>query len=430
MIANYGTIVVGAGKAGSQAAVSLREEGYSDAILLVGDETDLPYDRPPLSKAYLVGDEPASALLLRAASFYKDLGIDVELGCSVRAIDPPNKKVVFADGRQAGYNSLVLATGARVRPLPFAGGDLPGVVGLRTIADADVLRDEFERASNVVVIGGGFIGLEAAAVAATTFGCSVTLVEALPQLMSRTGLPETAAYVQRHQNELGVVTLLNTPVSAILVGRDGRVASVVTAGGGVLEADTVVYGIGVIPGVELAEAAGLDVDNGISVDASLQTSVESIWAIGDCASYPSSFADAVVRLESVQNATDQARHVARQIASATPSRYHAVPWFWSDQAGLRIQSAGITGHRDQSVVIGDLDAGAFSVLAFRDGVLIGGDSVRCTADHLALRRLLALESSGLRSLTPEMCAADGFSLREFAKSTGQAAPRSTSAVAQ
>ncbi|MCU1415630.1 MAG: pyridine nucleotide-disulfide oxidoreductase family protein [Microbacteriaceae bacterium] len=411
----FDVVIIGAGKAGSQCAVSLRDEGFAGTIAVFGDEPSIPYDRPPLSKAFLTGVEATEDLVLRAQSVYADQKIDLILDTRVIALDRLNHTLELEGGDEVEFDELVIATGARVRPLPFDGVDLDGVTGLRTIDDAVQLRARLQEADRVVVIGGGFIGLEVAAVAASVFGCTVTLVEALPQLMSRTGLPESAAYVAAHQRALGIDVLLNTPVKG-LRGEGGRVAVVVLGDGRELATDVVVYGIGVIPGTDLAESAGLEVANGILVDRTLATSDPHIWAIGDCASYPSVFTAGVVRLESVQNATDQARHVARAIATGKREPYVSVPWFWSDQAEMRIQTAGLTTGFDETVVVGNREDGAFTVLAFLDGRLLGGDSVNASRDHLALRKILGTEPSLWSALlTPLAARAKEFSLREFAR---------------
>lgn len=417
----YDIVIVGGGKAGSQLAASLRDEGYRGSVLLLGDEATAPYDRPPLSKSYLTGERSAEENLLRPPKFYEQNDIDVDWYAPVESVDTAARSVTLHDGTALGYGELVLATGARVRPLPFPGGTLGGVTGLRTQKDSDALRGRLATAKSLVVIGGGFVGLEVAAVAATTFGCSVTLVEAMPRLMARTGLPETAEHVKEYHETLGIEILLDTQVAEIRADATGHVEAVVTADGTEILADAVVYGVGVDPRTELAVDSDIEIANGILVDEYLHTSAEHVWAIGDCVAFPSRFFGGVVRLESVQNATDQARFLAARLVSPSAG-YHAVPWFWSDQADLVLQSAGLTGNRDFTVVVGNPAHGSFSVLAFRDGVMIGGDSVNAKADHLAIRRLLAKDpAEWADALTPELCVSDGFSLKEFVR--GSASPK-------
>jgi 3-phenylpropionate/trans-cinnamate dioxygenase ferredoxin reductase subunit len=410
----YDVVVVGAGKAGCQVAASLRDEGFDGRLLLLGDEAVHPYDRPPLSKGHLMGDLTDEQTALRTSTFYDDNVIELDMDGLVERIDPVTRSV-HVGGARIGYGELVLATGASPRALPFAGGTLPGVTSLRTIRDSRALRTRLVAAESLVVIGGGFVGLEVAAVAATRLGCRVTVVEALPRLLARTALPQTAEHVKRYQESLGVDVLLGTQVAEILAGGDGEARAVITADGRELAADVVVYGIGVEPRTDLAAAAAIEVANGILVDDALETSAAHVWAIGDCAAFPSPYAEGIVRLESVQNATDQARFLAAQIVSGTRGSYAEVPWFWSDQADLLLQSAGLTGAQDATVVIQGAVDDSFSVLAFRGGRLLGGDSVNARSDHLMIRRQLAGERTGGRvPLTPERAARPGFTLKQLA----------------
>lgn len=412
-------VIVGGGKAGSQAVASLRDEGFDGSIRLVCEEVMLPYDRPPLSKGFLTGEIEESELALRASSFYEESRAEVNLGVAAMELNTQDRVLRLSDGRDVNYGELVLATGASVRPLPFPGGGLGNVLGLKTVSDAAVIRAELKKAKSVVVIGGGFIGLEVASAAAVHYGCQVTLLEALPRLMSRTGLPETASFVQNYHQQLGVTVLVDTTVVRLDGNPDGRVRCVVTNDGRTIDADVVVFGIGVDPRTELAVKAGIEAENGIVVDESLQTSATHVWAIGDCASFPSESFGGRVRLESVQNATDQARSVARQIVSSERGPFQAIPWFWSDQDRLKIQSAGLMRSEDQRVVIGNPDNGSFSVLAFREGALVGGDSVNAPVDHMSIRRLLNRHPLEPLRLTPQLCTAEGFNLKQFARSAGQ-----------
>ncbi len=404
-------LIVGGGKAGSQVAASLRDEGFVGTISIVGEEPLHPYDRPPLSKEYLGAGEVAD-LLLRAENFYQDSAIDIETATEIAALDTATRVATRADGSEIVYGELVLATGARPRRLRIPGADSVGVSPLRSIEDADRLRTILTTRSDIVVIGGGFVGLEVAATAAISYGCKVTVMEALPRLLSRTALSDTAAYIERFHRALGVEVLLDAQAAEIL-SENGHVTAVVTGEGQVIPADGVIYGIGVEPRVELAEAAGIDIANGILVDSALHSSADGVWAIGDCCAFPSVHFGGSVRLESVQNATDQARHVARELASGERSAYTAVPWFWSDQGTLHLQSVGLTGQNDSTVILGDVGSGSFTVLAFQEGRLIGGDSVNAPSDHLALKRLLGSDSGP--GLTSDIASESGFTLKEFVR---------------
>jgi 3-phenylpropionate/trans-cinnamate dioxygenase ferredoxin reductase subunit len=417
--ARYDVVIVGAGKAGVQTASSLRDEGFDGGILVVGDEPGPPYDRPPLSKNFLSGDGSLDDVTLHGVGFYEARRIGLRSGTRAVGLDREAGAVRLGDGQAVGYGKLVLATGARSRPLPFPGGGLSGVAGLRTAADAEALREMLSTSRRVVVIGGGFIGLEVASVAVGSYGCDVVVVEALPQLMSRAALPLSATRARHHLESLGARVLTGTAVAGVH-STDGRGADgVATVDGGLIPADLVVVGIGVLPNTELAAGAGLAVANGILVDEQLRTADPRVWAAGDCAAFPSAHGEGIVRLESVQNATDQSRHVARAIATDTVEPYRALPWFWSHQGELRFQSVGLTAGYDRTVILGDPRSASFSVLAFREGQLLGGDSVNAAGDHRALRRLLGTARSQWDDIvSPEDCEAPGFALRDVTRGLG------------
>ncbi|UOX86845.1 FAD-dependent oxidoreductase [Amycolatopsis sp. FBCC-B4732] len=376
-------LVVGAGQSGFQAVASLRDRGFDGRVVLIGDEPGVPYQRPPLSKAYLAGTAGLDQLHLRGADFFTEKDIELVAG-RVASIDRATSKVQLEDGRELGYDHLVLATGARNRALPVPGADLPGVLALRTRDDADRLRESLAHAENVVVAGGGFIGLELASHA----GRPVTVVEAQDRLLNRVATPEISAYFAALHREAGHTVLLGQGVSAL--HGDSRVREVELSDGTRLPADLVVIAVGVVPETTLAVEAGLPVDNGVVVDAHLRTADENIFAIGDCANFPCVQAGVATRLESVQNAVDQARSVAAAI-TGTPEPYASLPWFWTDQSGAKLQIAGILSGADKTVVTGDRAAGKFSVLSFRDGVLIAVESVNRPADHIAARRLFTAD---------------------------------------
>jgi len=417
--ARYDVVIVGAGRAGAQTASSLRDEGFTGEILLIGDEASAPYDRPPLSKSFLIGQESLDDITLHGQGFYESRRITLSTGTSAVGLDRAAGNLLLDCGQAIGYGRLVLATGARARPLPLSGSELGRVVGLRTAADATFLRKALATAGRVVVVGGGFIGLEVAAVAARTYGCEVVVVEALPRLMSRSALRPSASGALRNVESLGARVLTGTAIAAVH-GSDAD--GVTTADGDFIPADLVICGVGVLPNTQLAEAAGLAVANGVLVDETLCTADPRVWAVGDCTAFPSADGAGTVRLESLQNATDQGRHVARALATGTAEPYRALPWFWSDQGDLRFQSVGLTDGHDRTVVLGDPGSGSFSVLAFREGRLLGGDSVNAASDHRALRRLLATGRERWEAaVTPEACAAPGFVLRDVAR--GLAEPR-------
>ncbi|MEV4051532.1 FAD-dependent oxidoreductase [Amycolatopsis sp. NPDC049688] len=376
-------LVVGAGQSGFQAVASLRDRGFGGRVVLIGDEPGVPYQRPPLSKAYLAGTAGLEQLHLRGEDFFAEKDIELVSG-RVAEIDRAASKVRLDDGRELGYDFLVLATGARNRTLPVPGADLPGVLTLRTRDDADRLRASLSQAENVVVAGGGFIGLEFASHA----GRPVTIVEAQDRLLNRVATPEISAYFAALHRNAGHTVLLGQGVAAMHGGP--RVREVELSDGTRLPADLVVVAVGVVPETSLAEAAGLPVRNGVVVDAHLRTADEKIFAIGDCANFPCVQAGAETRLESVQNAVDQARCVAAAI-TGTEEPYASLPWFWTDQAGAKLQIAGILSGADRTVVAGDPAAGKFSVLSFRDDVLIAVESVNRPADHIAARRLFTAE---------------------------------------
>lgn len=392
-------VVVGAGQAGCQVAVSLREQGHRGPITIVGDEQAAPYQRPPLTKAYLAGEIDLAGLVLRQDSYYDDHGIKLVKNERVIGVDRQARVAVLGCARTVSYDHLVFATGARPRPLPIPGAE--HVLNLRTIADADAIKQKLDGqiGLDVVVIGGGFIGLEFAAVV-RKLRHEVTVVETQPQVMQRAVSTETAKHLTaRHRSE-GVEILTGRSIAAVKEG------FVELTDGTVLVADLVVAGIGVIPNSEVAQRAGLAVDNGIVVDAHLRTVDPRIHAVGDCARFASPLTGGLTRLESVQNATDQGTTVASAIlGSAEP--YTALPWFWSDQYDVKLQIAGLTDGHDRTVTVGDPAEGRFSVFCFRGDRLIGIEAYNRPIDFLMGRRILEAGNS----LTPEIVARPGFDLR-------------------
>jgi len=400
--------VVGTGQAGFQTAASLRQEGFAGRIILIGDEPVPPYQRPPLSKSYLARESGLDELWLRPESFYTQHQIEVLAGETVTAIDRADRRLRLASGGELSWDHLVLATGARFRPLAVPGAELDGVLPLRTLADTDILRERLDQAREIVVVGAGFIGLEFASVAIAR-GAAVHTIEVTQHPMGRVVSASISRFFTEAHRRWGAKVSLGTGVTQIL-GAGGRVTGVETTDERHLPADLVLICIGVIPNAELAREAGLAVDNGIVVDQHLATADPAILAIGDCANFPTPFAVGRVRLESVQNAVDQARGVAAHIAGKR-ALYDKVPWFWSDQGDLKLQIAGITTGHDTAVLRGDPGDGRFSVFCFRAGRLIGVESVNQTADHVVARRLLA----GDPKLASEQAADENYDLRAHAR---------------
>jgi 3-phenylpropionate/trans-cinnamate dioxygenase ferredoxin reductase subunit len=409
--------IIGAGQAGFQAASSLRQEGFAGRVVLIGDEPGLPYQRPPLSKSYLAGESGLDELWLRPETFYERQGIELITGEAVTAIDRSGHGLRLAPGRTLECDHIMLATGARCRTLPVPGAELDGVLPLRTLADADALRDRLAQARDIVVVGAGFIGLEFAAVAIAA-GAAVHIIEVTHHPMGRVVSAPTSRFFTEAHRSWGATISLGTGVSRIL-GDGRRATAVETSDGRILPADLVLICIGVVPNTELARDAGLATDNGIVVDEILSTGAPEISAIGDCANFPTRFgstgptsADTLtgyprVRLESVQNGVDQAREVAARIAGKRVGPYDKVPWFWSDQRDLKLQIAGLTAGHDLAALRGSPESGSFSVFCFAGDRLIGVESVNRPADHIIARRMLA----GDPHLSPTQAADDSYDLK-------------------
>ncbi|WP_113156594.1 NAD(P)/FAD-dependent oxidoreductase [Nitratireductor sp. OM-1] len=377
-------IIVGGGHGGSQAAVSLRQEGYSGEIVLVSDEKDLPYHRPPLSKSYLKTPD-GEGLVLRTEAVYRDNAVELELGVHAERIDVDGKRLIVADGRELGFTDLVLATGARARMPQLPGMEFDGIVTLRTMEDARRIRAAMPMVENVVIVGGGFIGMEMAH-SCIGLGKSVTLIEAAPRVLARSVAPVVSAHVEERSRSAGIDLITSAQLAAIH-GEGGKVVAVSTADGRRFDADMVVMGIGAVPNVELAAEAGLEVANGVVVDPNLRSSAPHIYAIGDCVSFDHHQLGERVRLESVQNATDHARHIAR-VLTGGGRPYAEVAWFWSDQGDMKIQTAGLAAGADSLIVSGASEDNAFSVYHFRGEKLVAVDSINRPADHMIARRLL------------------------------------------
>jgi 3-phenylpropionate/trans-cinnamate dioxygenase ferredoxin reductase subunit len=376
-------VIIGAGQAGVQAAATLRAEGFSGALTMVGEEPFPPYQRPPLSKAYLAGDFERERLFLKPASFYSESACELRLGVAAKSLDRAAKTVHLSDGTALQYDRLLLTTGARVRRLPVPGADCPGVFYLRGIADVDALRPHFRPAARLAVVGGGYIGLEVAAVAAKQ-GLKVTVIEAAERVMVRAASPQISAFYEQEHRAHGVEFVLGA--SAQGFEGSSRLEAVATNHMRV-EADIALAGIGIVPNCELALGAGLICDNGIAVDEYAATSDPDIFAAGDCTSHPG-FAGGRVRLESVQNAIDQAKHAALAMLGRKVA-YREVPWFWSDQYDLKLQIAGLARPGDTRVLRGDPGTRKFSVFHLRDGVVAAVEAVNAAPDYIVGRKLIA-----------------------------------------
>lgn len=364
-------VIIGGGQAASQLAFSLRQLGHDGPVTIVGEEATLPYQRPPLSKKFLAGEIEAAKLSFRNEKAYESRGVALRLGVAALGIDRVAQTVALADGSTLGYDRLVLATGAGVIRLSVPGADLRGVHYLRTETDAQLLRAASAHAKRAVIIGGGYIGLEVAATL-TKLGLHVTVLEAAPRLMARVASPILSQAMRKFHEAHGVV--IRTGQQAIaLLGTD-RVTAIACGDGATIDADLVLVGIGGRPNTGLAEAAGLAVANGIVVDEHGRTSDPSIYAAGDCANFPSALYGTRLRLESVQNAVDQAKAVAASIVGK-PEPYDPVPWFWSDQFDAKLQLAGVGGAQDEFAVRGDPATMRFGVFRLQNGRVVAVEAV-------------------------------------------------------
>jgi 3-phenylpropionate/trans-cinnamate dioxygenase ferredoxin reductase subunit len=381
-------VIVGAGYAAGELAIKLRLAGYAAPVTMIGAETHLPYHRPPLSKSFLSGAVPAEELLLRPEATYTKNDVAFVGGVRVERVSRREHTVSLSDGRVVPYEKLVLATGGQARRLACPGAELAGVLTLRTLDDVLAIRAHLAPGKRLVIIGGGYIGLEVAAVAVKA-GLAVTVVEAAPRVLARVAGAEISAFYEKAHRDAGVVVLTGQSVEALvgMAENPAHVGGVVLASGQTLDADFVLAGVGLVPHTELAEAAGLQVQNGIWVDEYCRTEDPDVLSIGDCANHPCPFLGRRVRLESVPNALEQARVAADTICGRMVP-YGAVPWFWSDQYDLKLQAVGLADGHDQVVLRGDMEARSFVVFYLRQGVVIAADAVNKPGEFLVAKRLV------------------------------------------
>ncbi|PJG56888.1 pyridine nucleotide-disulfide oxidoreductase [Bradyrhizobium forestalis] len=396
-------IIVGAGHGGYQVAASLRQAGFAERICLINDEAHLPYQRPPLSKAYIKGSAGPESLMFRPEKFYQDQKIELIDGRAV-SIDRAGRKVLLASGETLPYGHLVLATGARNRLLDLPNANLPDVKYLRILDDSEALRRIMPSKKRAVIIGAGFIGLEFASTARIK-GLEVDVLELAPRVMARAVTSEVSDYFQARHREAGIRIHLGVQATSI-EAEGGKVTGVSLSDGRHLPVDLVVVGVGVLPNIELAAEAGLPAAAGIIVDEYLATADPDISAIGDCALFASPRFGGSLRLESVQNATDHARCLAARL-TGDKKPYDSHPWFWSDQGDDKLQIAGLTTGYDRVVLRGDPAKKAFSAFCYKGEKLLGIESINRAGDHMFGRRLQAMD----RSITPEQAADESFDLK-------------------
>jgi 3-phenylpropionate/trans-cinnamate dioxygenase ferredoxin reductase subunit len=382
----YDVLIVGAGHGGAQAAIALRQRKFEGTIAIIGEEPEIPYERPPLSKDYFSGEKSFERILIRPAAFWEERTVAMLTGQRVVTVDPDAHSVTTEAGETIGYGELIWATGGHARKLTCTGHDLIGVHSVRTRADVDRMMGELETTTRVAVIGGGYIGLEAAAVLAK-LGKNVTVLEALDRVLARVaGEPLSRFYEAEHRAH-GVDVRLGVKVECI-EEQDGRVAGVRLAGGEIVEAEMVIVGIGIVPAVEPLVAAGARAGNGVAVDEHGRTSLPHIFAIGDCAMHANAYAEGLpIRLESVQNANDLATTVARAI-TGDEEAYNSVPWFWSNQYDLRLQTVGLSSGHDSTVTRGDIASRSFSIVYLKQGHVVALDCVNAVKDYVQGKTLV------------------------------------------
>jgi len=378
-----GMVIIGCGQAGGQAAASLRQEKYEGPITMVGAEPYIPYQRPPLSKQYLSGEQEKEKLSLRQESFYSDKEIELILGSEALSIDSAAKEVHLSNSNSLSYDKLLIATGGRPRKLEIEGHALNGIHYLRTIDDVDAIREQMGKNQNMVIVGGGYIGLEVASVAVKK-GMSVSVLEMENRILERVTTEEMSSFYNQLHSDQGVQIHTSTQVTAFKGDHD--IQSVI-CGEQEIKADIVVVGIGILPNVEIAESAHLDIDNGIRVDENCRTSQEDIFAAGDCTNHPNPLLGRRLRLESVPNAMEQARVAASNMLGGSRI-YSAMPWFWSDQYEHKLQMVGFSKESEQSVIRGDMASKCFTVFYLKDNLIIAADAVNNPKEFMASKQLV------------------------------------------
>jgi 3-phenylpropionate/trans-cinnamate dioxygenase ferredoxin reductase subunit len=404
---DFDIAIVGAGHSGAQAAIQLRQLGFGGSVGLIGAEAELPYERPPLSKEYLTGDKPFERMLIRPASFWAERAVTLVPGTRIVAVNPVGKRLTSADGERFGYGTLIWAAGGTPRRLSCAGAELAGVHVVRCKAEVDAILAELGAASRVAVIGGGYIGLEAAA-ALRKLGKEVVLIEALDRVLARVAGLEISHFYEAEHRARGVDLRLGAAVERIEGGT--RVSGVRLQSGEVIPADLVIVGIGIDAAVAPLLEAGAEGANGVDVDAFCRTSLPDVFAVGDCAAHENRWAGGLrIRLESVQNAHDQASTAAKAILGA-PEPYQAMPWFWSNQYDLKLQTVGLSIGYDSTVVRGGPEERSFSLLYLLEGRVIALDCVNATRDYVQGRRLI----ESRRVVEPERLADTSVPLKELA----------------
>lgn len=379
-------IIIGASHAAAQLAPSLRQEGWEGPIIVIGDEPYLPYHRPPLSKAFMAGDKTVDDLLIRKAPIYDKTDIQFKLGTRVESINRSHKTVTLDNGEVLSYDKLALCTGSRVRTVSLPGVELAGIHYLRDVSDVEKIQGDMGAGKNAVIVGGGYIGLETAA-SLKKQGMNVTVLEMAPRVLARVTAPELSEFYTRVHSDEGVQ--IKTGVAVAGFEGDGRVARVTCADGSHFDADLVVIGVGIVPNVELAEAAGLAVENGIVVDEFGRTNDPDVVAAGDVTNHPNALYGIRLRLESVPNATEQAKSAAASLCGKDKV-YQSLPWFWSDQYDLKLQIAGLSQGYDQVVIRGDKDQGrSFVAFYLRDGKLISADCVNRPQEFMVSKKIIS-----------------------------------------
>lgn len=391
-----GIVIIGAGHAAGQAAASLRQAKFEGPITIIGDEAHVPYQRPPLSKQYLAGTQLADKVYLRAEKFYADKDIQLMLDTRATQIDPSTKTINLDNGETIAYEKLLISTGSRPRKLSIEGSDLSGIHYLRTMDDVDGIRADVKPGANLVIVGGGYIGLEVAAVG-IELGMNVHVLEMEERILQRVTTPEMSAYYHKLHTDRGVH--IHTQTGVIGFSGNGSVEKVL-CGDESFDADIVIVGIGIIPNIEIAEEAGIHCDNGIVVDDHCRTSDPDIYAAGDCTNHPNPLMNKRLRLESVPNAMDQAR-VSTANMLGDDKVYAAIPWFWSDQYDLKLQMVGFSADGDSQVLRGDMDTHQFAIFYLKDGKVVAADAVNSPKEFMLCKQLVGKPADPAKLADPE-----------------------------